>query len=50
MAGVLGNAAGAMGYGRRRRRCGGALRLAGGSKISMKGIRRVGTRGTRPAW
>ena len=30
MAGVLGNAAGAMGYGRRRRRCGGALRLAGG--------------------
>ena len=33
MAGVLGNAAGAMGYGRRRR-CGGALRLAGGSARS----------------
>jgi hypothetical protein len=32
MAGVLGNAAGAMGYGRRRRRCcGGALGLAGGN-------------------
>ena len=30
LAGVLGNAAGAMGYGRRRR-CGGALRLAGGN-------------------
>ena len=37
MAGVLGNAAGAMGYGRRRRRCGGALRLAGGSdKVAHK--------------
>jgi hypothetical protein len=31
MAGILGNAAGTMGYGRRRRRCGGALRLAGGA-------------------
>ena len=31
LAGVLGNAAGAMGYGRRRHRhCGGSLRLAGG--------------------
>ena len=37
MAGVLGNAAGAMGYGRRRRRCcGGALGLAGGSDKAMK--------------
>jgi hypothetical protein len=35
MAGVLGNAAGAMGYGRRRR-CGGALRLAGGSAEALK--------------
>ena len=36
MAGVLGNAAGAMGYGRRRRRCcGGALGLAGGSAKAM---------------
>ena len=44
MAGVLGNAAGAMGYGRRRRRCGGALRLAGGKmsgKVAHKKAQRV---------
>ena len=59
MAGVLGNAAGAMGYGRRRRRCGGALRLAGGSargeaaraelRRKMGGINRT-TRSTGNRW
>ena len=42
MAGVLGNAAGAMGYGRRRRRCcGGALGLAGGSEAGKKKVLRI---------
>ena len=59
MAGVLGNAAGAMGYGRRRRRCGGALRLAGGKmsgeaaqaelRRKMGGISRI-TRSTGNRW
>jgi hypothetical protein len=31
ISGMLGNAAGSLGYGRRRRRCGGALRLARGA-------------------
>jgi len=47
MAGVLGNAPRAMGYGRRRRRCcGGALGLAGGGakKIPIAEMRRF-TRG-----
>lgn len=30
--GMAGNVAGSLGYGRRRRKCGGALRLAGGAK------------------